>query len=85
LNIRLKDLIVNDSLIIRDTYGNRKAEVYIDNANIVTILDLDLGKSYAICKDHLEGLLYQLYRINLSETLKNSELEVFRKNGKKRI
>ena len=65
MSIQPKDLIVNDSLIIRDTYGNRRAEVYIDNANIVTILDLDLEKSYAICKDHLEGLLYQLYRINL--------------------
>jgi len=65
LKIRLKDLIVNDSLIIIDSYGNRKAEVYFNEGNSVTILDLDLGKPYAICKEHLGGFLYQLYRINL--------------------
>ncbi len=65
MKIRLKDLIVNDSLIIRDTYGNRKAEVYFNNDNTVTIHDIDLGKSYTICKEHLGGFLYQLYRINL--------------------
>ena len=85
MNIPFKNLMLNDPLLIKDSYGNKRAEVYFTKGNYVTIDDIDLGKSYAICKDHLEGLLYQLYRINLPKTLKNLELEVFKKNGKKRI
>jgi len=64
---------------VYDSYGTVIAEVYFNSDNTVTIHDIDMGKSFAICKEHLGGFLYQLYRINLSETLKNSELEVFGK------
>ncbi len=85
MNIPFKDLMLNDPLLIKDSYGNKRAEVYFTKGNYVTIDDIDLGKSFVIYKEHLGGFLYQLYRINLPKALNNLKVEVFKKNGKKRI
>jgi len=57
--------MLNDPLLIKDSYGNKRAEVYFNKGNYVTIHDTDLGKSFVVCKESLGGFLYQLYKINL--------------------
>lgn len=69
MNKTFKSLIGNEPILLIDSYGNKRAEIYADKGNYVTIHDIDLGKSILIYIDDVDRILYRFNGSNILEAL----------------